>query len=267
MAHVASLYVYPVKGLASDECSTLLLRPQEGVAGDRVFALAFQDAPMNVSHRAASWLSKKHLAMQHDWPALAAISCRIDAECGVLEIYQKGAAVLRIHLDDEQDLLKADHFFTDLIRTFEPYSKARHPEKLPVRLIGSLAAKTRYPDRNDFDVSILNLASLKDLSEKVGREIDVRRFRGNIILDGLRPWEELEWKDGAIVRCGDVELTLGAQIGRCANINVDPDTTESDAEILKAVAKSPARGTFGVLATVRSGGVLTRSDSWHLVGI
>ena len=42
-------------------------------------------------------------------------------------------------------------------------------------------------------VSILSLASLADLSARMGHDLSIHRWRGNLWVDGLEPWAEWGW--------------------------------------------------------------------------
>ena len=42
-------------------------------------------------------------------------------------------------------------------------------------------------------LSLINLASIRDLERVVRQPIDPRRFRGNLYLEGLEPWQEFSW--------------------------------------------------------------------------
>ena len=48
-------------------------------------------------------------------------------------------------------------------------------------------------DKPDNVLSLINLATVKSLSEQWGVDINPLRFRANFYVDGARPWEEFEW--------------------------------------------------------------------------
>lgn len=75
---------------------------------------------------------------------------------------------------------------------------------------------------------ITSEASLKDVSSRLppGEEMDMRKFRSNIVVDGDEMWDEDFWGEIAI----DSEdgnrhkFSLTANCGRCVSINVDLST-------------------------------------------
>ena len=78
--------------------------------------------------------------------------------------------------------------------------------------------------------------SLADLNKRLGRgnQIDMRRFRPNIVIDGLNPWEEDSLKR---VRIGSVEFHVWQRCGRCTMTTIDRDTLERCGEPLKMLSK------------------------------
>jgi uncharacterized protein YcbX len=208
------------------------------------------------------FMKKPCFAVQNDWPGLAALSCDVDPEAGRLTVRAGGRTVLDADLSGDRTAI--DDFFTQYIATLTATRAARHPQHAPVMLIGEHAAATRYPDRIKHDVSILNRGSLRAIGDAVGAELDPRRFRGNIVVDGLAPWAELELV-GRRLQCGDAVLVVDAPIIRCGNVDVDPDTGDASVEVLKAVGRSPGKGCFGMVARVVTGGTAALGDTVRLV--
>ncbi|HEY9806500.1 MAG TPA: MOSC domain-containing protein, partial [Candidatus Obscuribacterales bacterium] len=135
---------------------------------------------------------------------------------------------------------------------------ARHPEKAPLRLVGD-GNSTRYPDRNPVHISLINQASLEDLGQKLGFEIDPRRFRPNILLQGIPAWEELNWV-GKTFQMGTAEIAIAAPINRCLNIDVNPDTGVPDCSIFAALHPTLGHRQTGILATVTQSGTVAVGD-------
>ena len=113
---------------------------------------------------------------------------------------------------------------------------------------------TDYPS-----VSLINLASHAEVSGKVGREISHLRWRGNIVLDGLEPWEETGWP-GRRLKAGQVKLEVVEPIVRCLATAANPRTGVRDADILGALQDGWAHQNMGVYARVTETGELRPGD-------
>jgi hypothetical protein len=90
---------------------------------------------------------------------------------------------------------------------------------------GGIAAEARFAD--DFPLLALNAASLQDLNDRLAVRLPVNRFRPNIVLDGLRPYDE----DRIDELSGDgVRLRLVKPCTRCRITTTNQDTGEVDGE-------------------------------------
>ena len=110
---------------------------------------------------------------------------------------------------------------------------------------------------DDASISIIALSTIRSIESELGREIDIRRFRPNIVLDTRmpQPFEEDAWV-GKALEFGDgngpmIRVTMRDK--RCVMINLDPDTAQSDPELMKIVVRlnDNYAGVYG--AVVRTG--------------
>jgi uncharacterized protein len=128
-------------------------------------------------------------------------------------------------------------------------------------------------------VSFLNLASVQALSKFVGQEIAPTRFRMNIWMMGLEPFEELTWVDkfpGTIeILVGNCRFRVDDACERCRAIEANPETGQYDVKVLESLSemmqqrdyRSPHRGlphVMGILAAPLNQGVIRRQDAIRL---
>ncbi len=109
-------------------------------------------------------------------------------------------------------------------------------------------------------VAVLNLASLRALSQKLDQDLDPRRFRGNLWLNGLAPWEEFDLV-GKTLTIGQSTLEIKEIITRCRATEANPDTGRRDANTLQALQAGWGHQDFGVYAMVRQGGPVALGDT------
>ena len=107
-------------------------------------------------------------------------------------------------------------------------------------------------------LSINSLASNRALSQRIGQDLSPHRWRGNLWLDGLAPWQEKEWV-GKDVRIGDVTFHVHQEITRCKATMANPETGRRDADTLGAL-DDLGHQEFGVYAEVIDGGTLHLAD-------
>jgi uncharacterized protein len=253
---VNQLFTYPIKGLTPQAIDRAVLEADFGIRGDRAFALMFADAAEETG-RLVPWMSKKHFAVQNDWPGLAALDCRYDEDRDRLTIRKNSIELFVANVQTDRD--RIDRFFTDYLAGLTPTESARHPHPSPVRLVGDGTGNTRYPDRHPVHISLVGQATLNAIAAAVGCQIDVRRFRPNIVLDGIDPWEEFNWI-GDRRSIGTAKLTISAPIGRCLNIEVNPETGERDLPLFSLLQEHFGHAKTGVVAKVNVGGTVAIGD-------
>ena len=100
-------------------------------------------------------------------------------------------------------------------------------------------------------VSVISSASVEDLGKRVDRgELDARRFRMLIEVDGLDPYEEDGWQ-GRRIQVGSVVVRIGERMPRCVMTTLDPDTGAQNAPVLavlgryRSVETKPVLGVYG----------------------
>lgn len=262
VATIKQLFTYPIKGLTPQEMSEFPLTAGHGIKGDRAFALMFADSNIEAAKMPAEnapWMSKKYLAVQNDWPRLAALECDYQPETAVLTVKHQGVAVLSAATNTVAGRDRISTFFTEYLATIEPTKEARHPQLAPLQLVGDSSGETRYPDRQPVHISLLSQATLDQLTAIAAQNIDVRRFRPNIVLEGMEAWSEFELI-GKQFQLGTARVEVTARIGRCVNIEVNPQTGDRDIGLLSLLQQEFGHAQTGVLAKIINSGTVKIGD-------
>ncbi|MDB6142207.1 MAG: ycbX [Pseudomonas sp.] len=90
---------------------------------------------------------------------------------------------------------------------------------------GTVDDKVGFAD--GFPLLLIGQASLDDLSDKVGRPLEMLRFRPNLVVEGGEAFAEDGWKR---IRIGDMEFRLLKGCSRCILTTIDPKTGERSAD-------------------------------------
>jgi len=118
-------------------------------------------------------------------------------------------------------------------------------------------------------VSLINLATIREVEREADRRLHVLRFRPNILIEsnGGKPFAEDQWV-GKTLRFGTdadgpaVSITLRDL--RCVMINLDPETADADSSVMKAALRLNANHA-GVYATVIQSGELRIDQKIYLM--
>ena len=107
-----------------------------------------------------------------------------------------------------------------------------------------------------FPLSLITTQTIRGLGETTGFQLDVQRFRPNILVEASddAPFVEDGWV-GHVLRLGGLRLRVDKRDGRCVVITIDPVTSERQPAILRTVAQD-RQGQLGVYgSTVEPGRV------------
>jgi uncharacterized protein YcbX len=129
----------------------------------------------------------------------------------------------------------------------------------PVQLVAR-AEDERGGD--DHPATLMSRASLAALGAALDGDVDPRRFRMTIEIDGVGAWEEHGWA-GRKVRAGEAVLRVAAPTARCAVTTRDPESGRTDAPVLRALAQLRGKSdvTFGVWCDVAAPGTVRVGDA------
>ncbi|MEJ1089486.1 MOSC domain-containing protein [Microbacterium sp. Mu-80] len=255
MPHVAALYRHPIKGLTPERCDELTVQPDGRIAGDRVLAFRFAEAA-EPEHRDGLdyWPKSKGLALE-SFPSLAALRVSYDGEARRVRIMHDDYLLVDSTLDTEGRAELAE-IMTAFVLDSPEWKLLQREGRLPLALVGD-GVRARFQDRARGFVSVHSEASVDALSGALGQQVDDRRFRSNVVIDGADAWDELSWEGE--VRIGDVRFTAEGPIVRCLATHANPDTGIRDAKVLTTLTRSLGQDkpTLGRLLLLQSqaGGV------------
>lgn len=247
MATLSLLWRHPIKSHGRESLSRVSLEAGKTMPGDRVWAVAHEAAKADGSE----WAPCANFSRGSKAPQLMAIDAQYDETTGLVTLTHPSAGTLTFDPDGDAAT------FLDWVAPLMPKDRAQSAKIL--RVPGRGMTDSPYPS-----ISLAGRASVDALSEKLGQPLDLRRFRINMWLDGLAPFEEMDWV-GREVRIGDVRFTVAERITRCLATTANPDTGERDADTLGALSSGWGHKDLGVYLTVVEGGDIALGDPVELI--
>ncbi len=245
---VKSLYRYPVKGLSPEPLECALLIKDGYFPGDRLFAL--ENGPSGFDPEAPAHQPKIKFLMLMRNAALASLSTHFDANTRVLTVEGADGARARGDLGAPEGRAAIEAFMTAFLG---------EEIRGPVRLLEA-PENFRFTDSKSGFVSLLNLASVAAIAEAQGAPIDPLRFRANIYLEGMEPWEETALV-GETLRLGGARLEILKMTDRCAVTGVEPGTGRRDMDLVQTLRKNFGHVDCGVYARVVESGRIALGDA------
>ncbi len=246
-ARIAALYRHPVKGFTPERLVAAELTAGACFPCDRLYAV--EDGPSGFDPDAPAHISKMKFTVLAKIPAVAKARTAYDAATGMFRCAAEGQPDFAGDLRTGQGRSGLEAWLTGLLG--EDLSG-------PLRVVEGPGA-FRFMDSKSGYVSIINLASVRDLEAKLGVPVDPLRFRANLYVEGWPAWVENDWT-GRTLQVGGATAEVLKPIVRCAATHVDPVTAERDIEMVKALFDHYGHMHCGIYLNVTQGGEIREGD-------
>jgi uncharacterized protein YcbX len=237
---VRGLNFYPIKSCRGTSLDVAMIGAR-GIVADRQWMVV--DAENN-------------FLTQRELPRMAQVSPQLGAS---LEVSAPGMPPLRVPLDSAGDRTGVT-VWSDQVEAVDEGSEAagwlsRFLET-PCRLVRIPSDIVRRADAefsgpqdqvgfaDGYSFLLTSHASLDDLNRRLPSALPMNRFRPNIVIDGVEPFEEDGWKR---IRIDGIEFSVVKPCARCAITTVDQQTAEKSKEPLRTLAtfrNVPGRGVM-----------------------
>ena len=242
---ISSIHYCPVKSVSFQSIDSCEIKKNIGIVGDRIFAFTkdldknkaklFEKSP---EERKGKW--NKILTLKNS-PVLNKYNFLFKDNNLKLTFEDKEVLTIDINQSDEQAELA------------NKIVELESSLKQPIVLIKNKEFPffdTSVSNKVDFtnSVSLLNVQSINDFQNKVDKEIEISRFRGNIYVDGINAWEERNWI-GKIIKINNVSFKVEKNIPRCVAINLKPKTDDNSLNLLQSLKKTYNHFDMGIYLT------------------
>ena len=235
---LSALYRYPVKSARGEALQTSPAG-RLGLDGDRRWMLVAAENNRFLTQRA--------------FPQMSQLSALYAADGGLL-FNAPGMATLHVAVPHADEALRGVTIWRDTLQVPDAGDEAAQWLSTFMgregRLVYVPEKRTRYlpsgygenSDRvafaDGFPLLLIGQASLDDLTARVGRPMEMMRFRPNLVIEGSEAFAEDGWKR---IRIGEQTFRVVKPCGRCILTTIDPATGE----------RSPDREPFATLMNYR----------------
>lgn len=199
-----------------------------GLVGDRRWMIVDRESGRFLTQRLlpqltqlrADWLDAEHLLLRvAGRPDLSVAVPAEDAPLRGVTVWSDS-----LHVPDAGDA--AAHWLSDWLgracRLVQvPAARARQVDT------GYAAVGEKVGFADGFPLLLIGQASLDDLSARVGRPLEMLRFRPNLVVSGSEPYAEDRWQR---IRIGGLEFRLVKGCSRCIMTTLDPQSGERSAD-------------------------------------
>ena len=250
---IAALFRHPIKGFTPEKCDSAHLTAGGPFPADRLFAV--ENGPSGFDPAAPAFIRKQKFTVLAALPQVARARTAYDETTGVLTAEAPGAQAIQASMTDETGRSAFAAWLAGVLA---------EDGGGPYRVLS--APGHRFMDHPLGHVSILNLASVRDLESRLGVPVDPLRFRANLHVEGWPAWVENDWK-GKALTLGSARATVFEPIVRCAATCVDPATALRDLEIPEALHRFYGHVLCGIYVHVTHAGDVAPGDQVGLADL
>jgi uncharacterized protein YcbX len=245
-ATIAALFRHPIKGFTPEKLGSAALVAGGAFPGDRLFAV--ENGPSGFDPDAPRFIPKRHFAVLAHMASVARVRTAYDETAHVLRASAPGLEDLEASMLTGEGRIAFAAWLTEALADEDGGA---------YRVID--APGHRFLDHPQGHVSIINLASVRDLETRLGVPVDPLRFRANLYVEGWPAWAENDWT-GRMLRLGPVSARVFAPIVRCAATMVDPATAVRDLDIPAALHRLYGHVLCGIYVHIEAAGAVAQGD-------
>ena len=260
---ISSINYCPVKSVSIQSIDKCKIKKNIGIVGDRIFAFArdlgLDEAQLfekNPEERKGKW--NKILTLKNS-PILNKYNFSLKKD--KLTLTSKNKEILTINVNEFRERQLLSNKIIELESYLKKPITLMKNEKFPF-FDTSISSKVDFVN----SVSLLNIQSIKDFQKKIGDKIEISRFRGNICVDGIKPWEEREWI-GRTIKINNISFKVKKNIPRCVAINLKPKSDDNSLNLLQSLKKFYNHFEMGIYLNALEDGEINLGDKLEVYSL
>jgi len=259
--HVASIHIYPIKGIKGIELQKVAIKPR-GPAHDRRWMLVDEQGRF-LSQRQVPEMGKIRASVTHK-------GLRVHMRgAGEIAIGVPAADASRLKVAIWRDDVEAVHASARADRWFSAVMgrpcRLVYMDRLAIRAADPGQATVSFAD--GYPLLLTSVQSLNDLNARMTTPLSMKRFRPNIVIDGFSAFAEDQWHE---IQVGAVRFRVVKSCARCVVTTIDPETSKAGREPLRTLSTFRKRGSavyFGENLVPAEEGILSVGDAVSVVSL
>jgi uncharacterized protein YcbX len=246
---VSSIHFSPIKSLSFQSINTAIIKKDIGFEEDRIFAFsrAIDMALAKTIEKDPSERELIHFLTLKNSPALNKYDFKY--ENGMISISEENKEISTYPIEDKEDISKE-------ISKLEPDLPG------PIYFLKNELFPF-YDTTNSSSVSntisLINLNSIKNFNQKIDKEIEFQRFRGNIYIKDIDAFEERNWINKTI-KINEAEFKVLKHIPRCSATNLKVNSDQADINLPNELKKVYGHMDMGIYLYPLNNGKISVND-------
>ena len=247
---VSSVYFCPIKSLSFQFAQTLTIKKDIGIEEDRIFAFSRGLNKLDAKRVEKDPSERKliHFLTLKNSPVLNKYNFKYENEAIV--ILKDNKEIISYPIEEKENLSK---------KLFELEPNLPNPTYLLKNELFPFYDTTNSSSVSN-TISLINLNSVKDFGEKISKDIEFKRFRGNIYIKDLKAFEERNWIN-KVISINNIEFKVLKNIPRCSATNLKINSNEADINLPNKLKKIYGHIDMGIYLAPLNNGQIKIGDS------
>jgi len=244
-AKVSSVHFCPIKSLSFQSAETLIIKKDVGIEEDRIFAFSRGLNELDAKRVEKDPRKREliHFLTLKNSPDLNKYVFKYENEA--VTIVKDNKEIISYPIEEKENLSK---------KLLELEPDLPNPTYLLKNELFPFYDTTNSSSVSN-TISLINLNSIKDFTEKINKEIEFKRFRGNIYIKDLKAFEERNWIN-KVITINNTKFKVLKNIPRCSATNLKINSNEADINLPNMLKKTYGHIDMGIyLAPLKNGQV------------
>ncbi|WP_339108034.1 MOSC domain-containing protein [Thioclava sp. GXIMD4216] len=248
---LSNIFRHPIKSIGAEAISSASLTEGRALPLDRVWGVLHEGSKIEAHAGRTDWARKMNFLVGVSAPDLMAVTHETLENQFCLRHPAKPEICFNPETPEGQAAFLA--WISDL-----------WPEHRPRPTVLAKAKDQPLTDQSTPVLSLIGTASLREVSEACGCDLDMRRFRANLWVSDWAPMYE-QTLIGQRLRMGEAELEVVEPVGRCRAPDGNPATGERDQDLLKLLKDQYGHTNLGVFVRVTKSGEIATGSTIEVI--
>ena len=248
--NVSSVHFCPIKSLSFQSAKTLTIKKGIGIEKDRIFAFSRGLNELNAIQVEKNPDEREliHFLTLKNSPVLNKYNFKYENEN--ITMSKDGKEIASYPIQEKKNLTK---------KLLELEPDLPNPSYLLKNELFPFYDTTNNSSVSN-TISLINLNSIKDFIKKIDKDIDFKRFRGNIYINNLKALEERNWIN-KIISINNIKFKVLKNIPRCSATNLKTNSNEADINLPNMLKKIYGHIDMGIYLAPLNNGQIKVGDS------
>ena len=224
--YVSSIHFCPIKSLSFQSAQNLTIKKDIGIEKDRIFAFSRGLNELNAIQIEKNPDEREliHFLTLKNSPVLNKYNFNYENE--IIFIFKDDKEIASYPIQEKKNLTK---------KLLELEPDLPNPIYLLKNELFPFYDTTSNSSVSN-TISLINLNSIKDFIKKINKNINFKRFRGNIYINNLKALEERNWIN-KIISINNIKFKVLKNIPRCSATNLKINSNEADINLPNMLKK------------------------------